>query len=327
MQTTEQQKGMFTLSIDLELAWGICDERIRRNTSQAIAHERSIIQGLISILSTYQISATWAVVGHLLLDRCERQDGNYHPEFPRRVLRNSDRDWLFQHPDTHDEIWYGRDIVSSIQRMSPPQEIGSHSFFHIPFGNPAVNPEAVAKDVAMVRVAHEQLGQPVRSFVYPRNSIGHRATLLANGITAYRGNPRRWFDFIRWVPLWRALYFIGFLLRITPPTARAHKDSSGLVNIPESLLLLLGRNGIRKLLPASALVSMAKRGIDRAVDRKEVFHLWFHPINFIENEEVQFRSLKAIVSHVAELRDRGQIDVRTMNEIARQLAKHKDAHE
>lgn len=64
-----QMKGTFVLSLDTELAWGTFDlggaKRYRRHFE--VTRER--IEKLLNILEQYNISATWAFVGHLLLER------------------------------------------------------------------------------------------------------------------------------------------------------------------------------------------------------------------------------------------------------------------
>ena len=62
--------GVFTISIDLELAWGIRD-RFTPKALPSLQLEREIVQRLLSVFSRYGISATWAIVGHLLRPRLE----------------------------------------------------------------------------------------------------------------------------------------------------------------------------------------------------------------------------------------------------------------
>ena len=63
-------KGVFTLSLDTELAWGMIDKPISLiNNKEYFYNTRKVIDKIIELLEKYQISATWAVVGALLLER------------------------------------------------------------------------------------------------------------------------------------------------------------------------------------------------------------------------------------------------------------------
>ena len=96
-----------------------------------------------------------------------------------------------------------------------------------------------------------------------------------------------------------------FLLSVTPRTSRAGLDESGLVNVPASMLFV-SRRGIRRLISPKSLIKMAKAGLNRAVSRAEIFHLWFHPSNFAYRTEDQFQALEAILRYASELRQQGQ---------------------
>ena len=57
-------KGVFCISIDLELLWGRKDLN-HENFIWQVKKERAIINKLLEIFKKYKIPATWAVVGKL----------------------------------------------------------------------------------------------------------------------------------------------------------------------------------------------------------------------------------------------------------------------
>jgi hypothetical protein len=61
------RKGIFNISIDAEVAWGQCDVFLTELHRMSLERERTIIQRLLALFATYDVRATWAVVGHLLL--------------------------------------------------------------------------------------------------------------------------------------------------------------------------------------------------------------------------------------------------------------------
>jgi peptidoglycan/xylan/chitin deacetylase (PgdA/CDA1 family) len=312
-------RGIFTISIDLELAWGICDKPISAKTSNALMREREIIRRLLNLFSRYTIQATWAIVGHLMLVKCDWDQERVHPEFRRPIIKDHTRDWFFQHPKNQtDPLWYGRDIVEWIRSAEPPQEIGSHSFCHVPYDQVTTRPETVRQDIEKARESHRSLELPFEIFIFPRNRLGHRELLAQAGVLAYRGNTRRWYYSIRWNSIRRLFNFLYFLLPIPPRTVTATVDETGMVNIPDSMQFF-SRQGSRSLVSSKSLTRKGVVGLNRAVERGEVFHLWFHPSNFAYGTNRQFESLENILKHAQLLRTSGQLEVLTMGEIQRRI--------
>ena len=104
------------------------------------------------------------------------------------------------------------------------------------------------------------------------------------------------------------------------PTVRTvlpSRHPSGLVNIPDSLLLL-GRNSLRKLVLPVVMKWKIRCGLKQAVRRKEIFHLWFHPSNFSYDTDTQLEILEATLKFATQLKKQGKLDTRTMGDIALQ---------
>jgi hypothetical protein len=93
-------------------------------------------------------------------------------------------------------------------------------------------------------------------------------------------------------------------------------DDSGLINVPDSMLLL-GRNGPRRIVSARHLIRKAVAGLDRAADRRAVFHLRFHPSNFATRTNEQLQGLEAILRHADLLRRAGRLTILTLGDFAR----------
>ena len=63
-------RGVFTISIDTEFAWGTFDLPEAMTYRKLEARSREVITRLLGLFETYNIEATWAVVGHLFLESC-----------------------------------------------------------------------------------------------------------------------------------------------------------------------------------------------------------------------------------------------------------------
>lgn len=314
--------GTFVLSLDTELVWGSFDHTSAEDFGQHYPDIRGTIADILRLLEQHEISATWAVVGHLFLGSCERgSDGRAHPELRRPAHAWHHGDWLGSDPctdRTRDPLWYGDDIVGLLRSARVPQEVGSHSFSHVVFGDEGCSAEVASSEVdACVRVAAGQ-GIELRSFVFPRNVEGHHDVLLANGIRAFRGAEPYWYRRLP-RPLRRVAHLVDQAAAIPPPVSPASERLPGLWDIPGSMMLL-SRVGIRRLVPMQSRVRKARRGLRRASREGKVFHLWFHPFNLAVDRQAMLRVLDEILEEAARLRASGQLTIHTMGSLADELA-------
>jgi peptidoglycan/xylan/chitin deacetylase (PgdA/CDA1 family) len=314
--------GTFVFSLDTELVWGSFDHTTPERFDRRYPDGRGAIADVLRLLDRYEISATWAVVGHLFLGACERgEGGRAHPDLRRPSHAWHTGDWLDGDPCTdraRDPLWYGDDIIGMIRGARVPQEIGSHSFSHVIFGDDGCTTDVATSELGeCVRVARDN-GIELRSFVFPRNSEGHHEALQAHGIRAFRGAEPFWY---RHLPrlLRRAAHLADDAIAIAPPVSSASELLPGLWNIPGSMLLL-SRVGIRRFVPMRARTRKARKGLDRAVREQKIFHLWCHPCNLTVDRPAMLRALEDILREAARLRTAGQLDISTMGDLADDLA-------
>ncbi|HTJ76037.1 MAG TPA: hypothetical protein VL337_11815 [Acidimicrobiales bacterium] len=308
----------FVISLDTELVWGSFDIVSPATFAAWYPDMRTVIRGILDALVEVEMAATWAVVGHLFLPSCSPgPDGAAHPEHPRPHLSWHPGDWFGDDPCTdraRDPLWYGDDIVDMLLAAPVAQEVGSHSFAHIPYGDPGCTADVVEADLTACAKLAAQRGLTLRSFVFPRNSEGHHAALAEHGFAAYRGVDRTWFEAFPG-QISRAARLVDQAVPLAPPVSAPTETLPGLWNIPGSMLLI-GRRGARRVVPVPATVAKAKAGMARAVREGKVFHLWFHPFNLAADRERSLAMLRAILGEAARLRDSGVLDVRTMGDLA-----------
>ena len=68
MTAVALERGVFTLSLDFELIWGTLDLFGVDGFRRACLVERELVPRLLALLERHRMSATWCIVGHLLLD-------------------------------------------------------------------------------------------------------------------------------------------------------------------------------------------------------------------------------------------------------------------
>jgi len=311
------KRGFFLLSIDTELAWGgIHNGAFRRHRWM---HEgtRDVIRRLIQLVERYEIRATWAVVGHLFLEKCRPVNGVKHPEIMRPSYRWFSGDWFKNDPSTDwitDPLWYGPDLVERILRCHTPQEIGCHGFSHMIIGDPGCNRECFASELRASQQAAKSWGITLKSFVFPRNAIAHLDVLAANGFSAFRGfTPAAWEAFLP-TPVSNAMRVLLPNCRVTDQPRLRH----GMWELPGTTFYL-HRDGRARLVPMSLRVHRATLGIRHAVKEQSISHLWFHCFNLASDEDRLLEGLGAILKRVAQQREAGLLMNLTMGELAQHL--------
>ncbi|MEO0562322.1 MAG: hypothetical protein AAF125_09410, partial [Chloroflexota bacterium] len=117
----------------------------------------------------------------------------------------------------------------------------------------------------------------------------------------------------------RPAHLIDRVMAITPPTypLTAERIEDGLVNLPASQFLM-SYDGVRARIPTESRVQQAEKGLQRAVNRNEMFHLWFHPFN-LGSSDAMFDALTQILALVYDYRAAGALQVRTMGAVATDL--------
>jgi peptidoglycan/xylan/chitin deacetylase (PgdA/CDA1 family) len=319
LNTLKLDRGVFTISIDFELIWGTLDlfgpERFRKICEL----ERSeVIDRLLNLFTEFNVSATWAVLGHLFLDQCEDHKGVMHPEIIRPRHAWCDKDWFAEDSGGSEDdksIFLGRSLVEKIRDCKVEQEIGSHSFSHVIFGDAGCSRETAESEIVACIDAADALGVELRSFVFPRNSIGHLDVLRKNGFTCYRGAEPHWYENESVPEKVRRLARIWEVITATePPVVLPEEITTGFWNIPGSMIYF-PMHGFRRYIPISLRIRRAIKGLNAAARERRIFHLWFHPTNLADQMETMFDGLRAILEHASLMRERGEVEILPMRAI------------
>lgn len=291
--------GSVVISLDAELGWGFHD--LEDPPIDRVESGRRGWKRMLSMLEHYDVPATWAVVGHLMLESC---DGDHaaHPAPPGWFER--ERTSWRDRPD----LRFGTDLVDGVIDADVDHELASHSFSHVLFGEPSTTRELATAEFERSQEIAADWGHSLESFVYPRNDVGHRDALAESGFRAYRGrSPTP--DGVR-----------GLVdSRVRNRTLLVHPalDEHGLVNVPASIFLF-GFEGPARTVAESVwedpMVVQARRGIDEAAAGDGVFHVWLHPNNLTTERDDE--RMRTIVEYIAEKREETPLTVETMGDVA-----------
>ena len=308
----------FALTFDTELVWGSFDHLSAARFEGTYPDIRGTVESIINLLERNEISATWAVLGHLFLDRCERDsNGIAHPELAATRQSHWNGDWYSADPCSNlasDPLWYGPDVVDMIEAASTFQEIGCHSFGHAVYGDPAFTRAAADADLEACLALARKRGLTLRSFVFPRNVEGHLEALRDHGFVAFRGaGPIDGRPLPR--PLRRARQFLAHLGGVASPASVPTECLPGLWDIQGSMLIM-SRVGPRRLISRAARHRSARAGLAAALANGGTFHLWTHPFNLTSDPEYLLGWLEDVIVDAVRMRDRGHLTIETMSQIA-----------
>lgn len=291
--------GSVVISVDAELGWGFHDRTAPPEARLTGAREGWTT--LLDLFDEYDIPATWAFVGHLLDEECRAAAGaDTCPCSASPVLQ--DREQRF-----------APELVAAVRDADADHELACHSYSHAQFDR--ISKDRARKEVVRSLAAARAHDIELRSFVFPRNRVGHRDVLAEWGFTSYRGHgPDRGGSRAR--RLARAT-----LGDWTPPLVSPTVDEYGLVNIPDSLYLFRFEGWPRTAVESiqeDPVVRFFRRGLDAAAASDGVLHCWLHPNNIVADRDVV--RLRAILSMLADRRADGEVAVETMDDAARRAA-------
>jgi peptidoglycan/xylan/chitin deacetylase (PgdA/CDA1 family) len=316
-------RGAFVLSLDFELIWGTLDVRGPDGFRAACEREREEVFGaLLGLLEEFEVPATWCTVGHIMLGSCAPRNGRKHPEIVRPAHAWAHGDWFDRDPCTDEArapIFYGRSLVERLQAARVPQEIGCHSFSHVIFGDPGCSRETAESEVRACVATAAELGITLRSFAFPRNRVGHLDVLREHGFTCFRGREPTWHEGGGASGRVNRLGHLADVIAARRPPVVLPRRVDGLVDVPGSMMFF-PMHGARRHIPVSRRVHRALKGVAAAAEQRRIMHLWFHPTNLADHTEAMVEGLREVLADVALRRERGELDVLPMAEVAARAA-------
>lgn len=324
MVAPPRRSGIFTISLDFELHWGVRDKRSVGQYGEALLGARRAIPRMLELFSRYGVHATWATVGFLFCES-KRQLLDYAPSIlPRydqaRLSPYAALDEVGEN-EREDPYHFAPSLIRRILDY-PGQEIATHTYSHYYCLEAGQTREAFKADLRAAIEVAKATGIETRSIVFPRNQYNEHylEALTELGIIAYRGNPRTW--------MYRASddrgtnrlskrigRFADTYFPLTRPAVRREQlGRTAPVDIRATRFLRpAGAGGSWR--PAMHLWRI-KREMSAAARRGCLFHLWWHPHNFGTETERKLAYLEDILRHFVHVREHYAMESMSMAEAA-----------
>lgn len=253
-------RSVILVSADFELAWAWRYTKSSRTPVEKslikAKQERENLPELIKLCEEYNIPVTWATVGHLFLESCERENGIAHGELPRLSHFENDywhytgKDWFEHDPCTgvnNDPEWYCPDLIRLIVDSPIEHEIGCHTYSHIDCSDSICHPDILRSELQACKQLAKEWNIELKSFVHPGYTIGNLDTISREDFTNFRTNYRN---------------VLGY----------PKKHNNGLWEFEQT-----SEFAFRKAWSVDYHIHRYTKIIDRAIKSNTVCVLWFHP--------------------------------------------------
>jgi len=313
------ERGVAMLSLDTEQIWGYMDRltepQFRRRYPDALtAHEK-----LLACLTKAGVSATWFIVGGMTLR------GSSGPWDHR--MAGLPVEWTGRIPvgvEATTPLWYRQSFVEHLRKARPFQEIGLHGgLTHFIWTDARATRQVVEWELAEGVKALTQTLAPPASFSFGREQEAHYDLLPAYGIRCFRGRTAaRSFQLGPTLSGSLARLF-DELRRSTPPPVWPLEILPDLWNIPSSLFLYPIGASRTRVVGLGSRIERFSRGLAAATRHRGIFHFCLHPENLTESPH-GFSMFEDIMEHLIRARDRGDVEILTMSEVAGRMERGRE---
>jgi hypothetical protein len=321
-------KGIFTVSLDCELYWGVRDRRTIQQYSNNLLGVRDAIKEILKAFDDYDAHATWAVVGFLFFPNVERLRENVPSELPQYLNPSLSPYRYIMESDTLEAVYHFAPEVIDLICGYDNQEIGTHTFSHYYCLEKGQTADSFHMDLSSAIKVAENRGLTLKSLVFPRNQCNLQFLPILSdlGILCYRGNEDGWaYSAVSREDentLKRLLRLIDAYVNISGHNTYSIYEVSlqQTFNIPSSRFL--GSYSKKLLWLENLRLRRIKEAMSYAAKHKTIFHLWWHPHNFGTNTTENMAFLRAILEHYRMLNRKYNMLSLNMGEIADLIEKN-----
>lgn len=319
----KQNKGIFAISLDFELYWGMRDVVTVEAYRSHLEGTPDAVDRMLDLFTTYHTHVTWATVGFLFARDVQDLISYYPKLLPQYTNREIDLyDYITQNPELENALHFAPKVIQKIA-ATPNQEVATHTFSHYYCLENGQNENTFAADLRAAQNIAQPFDIQLKSLVFPRNQYNeaYLNVIKESGITSYRGNEEGFFydaanEEEKKTPIKRLLRLVDSYLNLsgyhTYDLASLAKKQP--YNIPASRFL---RSYSAKLAFLDGLkLKRIKEAMTHAAQKGELFHLWWHPHNFGTHTQENIAFLEEVLKHYLYLKKEYGFRSMTMDEIS-----------
>jgi len=311
-------KGIFTISLDFELFWGVRDHRTLESYGENIRNVHKVVPRLLELFSKYNIHCTWATVGFLFFKE-KKEMMSYLPAERPNYKKIEYDPYSYIDQNELERIYHFAPALIEQIKETPGQEIGTHTFSHFYTLEKNTTIGQFKNDLRSAIAIAKAKGIRIKSIVFPRNQYSdeHINACLEEGIKIYRGNElsgaykpisREKENIFR-----KGVRFADTFINITGHHCHTIPEGSDIVNVPASRFLR-PHNPKFKMFDGLKLRRI-KQGIKFAAKHSLIYQLWWHPHNFGKYMDENFDFLEQVLLFYHQLNQEEKIESQNLLEI------------
>lgn len=319
--------GAFVISLDFELLWGLLDLENPMKYEKAIDGGRKAVYQMLELFQSYNIHATWGIVGLMTrnsIEECMAHQPNVLPCYTQPQM--SAYTHLSQLSNYSPKLLFASDIIKHIA-MIPFQEIGSHTYSHYYCLEDGQNRDSFRSELNMARNVTCQYNKGLRSIILPRNQFNplYADILKESGFKNYRGTEKTWFytacdrkrqkSIIR-----RSARILDNYLNIAGYHCYDYsevKDVYGLNNLRSSRYFRPYSERLSFLEPLR--MRRIKNQVKYAAINNKIFHMWWHPYSIGNHTAENISILEEIMLYYQDMHKRYNMNSYNMGELGEML--------
>jgi peptidoglycan/xylan/chitin deacetylase (PgdA/CDA1 family) len=303
--------GIFIVSLDFELYWGIFDKAILENKFTYFQNTRAIIPEVLKIFNRYQIRASWAAIGMLMAknwDDWEQLNPQVKPQYENIHLDSYRLSYLYRNRTDLLSYFFAPNLLRLINQQEG-QEIATHTYSHYYCHEKGQTEDTFSADLGAVMNASQKLGLPAPvSLVFPRNQFKENYLKICkmHGISIVRSNPNDWF----WQDtgqetLLKKVFRTGDAFMQIGHRKSFSKEG---LDFSESILQIPASRFFRPVSKKKILNTFRLQRIlnemEYAAKNKLCYHLWWHPHNFGNYPQESISDLIVVMEKYKELHNK-----------------------
>lgn len=323
------KNGIFTVSLDFELMWGLQDGHSIDDYGANIKGGINAIPRLLEYFDKYNIHVTWGAVGGIMAQNVDEfvtfaPGERFRPSYdnpnlsPYRLLNDLQNEKVA-------EYYFAKNLFSKISSYKN-MEIGSHTFSHYYCNESGQTEEQFILDMRSTKAIMNNNGYNPVSVIFPRNQINKNFVQKLNdlGFSCYRGREEDWIHRISNTKLMKIIRMFDVYFPISGSGAYSLKD-----RYPNNQVYnFCGSRFLRPYNPKLAFLEKLKirriKGqMKYAAKKGLVYHLWWHPHNFGKNQDENFKNLDEILQYYSYLNEKYDMISLNMGELTEILKKEK----
>ena len=160
-------KGIFTISLDFELYWGVRDHRSIDGYGENIRNVHSVVPRLLELFSKYNVHCTWATVGFLFFHNKKELLAAVPDLRPDYVKKEYDPYSYLKDNDLEPVYHFAPLLIKKIKETSG-QEIATHTFSHFYTLEKNTTINQFKADIKAAMNSAKKYDIEIASIVFPR---------------------------------------------------------------------------------------------------------------------------------------------------------------